>query len=324
MLLAVNKKLYSWILIAMIASSCNLESKKEIQIARADFDDEKIYSLFGKELLPPPTDQAVAKHKDSLLQVAERDFLLDSLNEDNIIWYGRRLAYLYKYVDAIKVYSDGLHHFPSSYRILRHRGHRYISARKFDLAISDLKNAAELVENQPLQIEKDGIPNIINKPLSNTHFNIWYHLGLAYYLKGDFQAAAKSYETCLQYALNDDLICAVVDWLYMTYRELNKESKAKKLLFLVHEDMTIIENASYYKRIRMYQGKLAPSALLTVSGEEQDKQLSMATQGFGLGNWYRLQGDDKKAVEIFNQVVEGESWSAFGYIAAEVMLTKNK
>lgn len=33
------------------------------------------------------------------------------------------------------------------------------------------------------EFEPDGIPNALNPPLTLPHRNIWYHLGLAYYLK---------------------------------------------------------------------------------------------------------------------------------------------
>ncbi len=312
------KNLLVCCLIAPVLVACDFVPKNKSE--EFDFNNLSVNSLLGQELLPPAMDLATKNKKDSLLDIAFNNFQQDSLSEDNIIWYGRRLAYLYKYVEAIEAYTKGLSNHQSSYRLLRHRGHRFISIRKFELAIEDLKKAAHLVQDQPLEVEPDGIPNRLNKPLSNTHFNIWYHLGLAYYLQGDFKAAAKSYETCLQYALNDDLLCAVVDWLYMTYRELGEVNQANKLLSLVHEEMKIIENDAYFKRIMMYQGKIKPEALLEVTPGNSDEALAVATQGFGLGNWYRLQGDEERATEIFSQVVKGESWSAFGFIAAEAML----
>ena len=74
----------------------------------------------------------------------------------------------------------------------RHRGHRYISQRKFDAAIADFNKAAELMQGAPIEMEPDGQPNKINKPLSTTQFNVWYHLGLAHYLKEEFDEAIKN------------------------------------------------------------------------------------------------------------------------------------
>jgi hypothetical protein len=50
--------------------------------------------------------------------------------------------------------------------------------------------------------------------------------------------------------------------------------------------------------------------------------LTVATQGYGVGNWYYVNGDRAKAKEIFEKVVSGPQWSAFGYIAAEADLQR--
>ena len=43
----------------------------------------------------------------------------------------------------------------------------------------------------------------------------------------------------------------------------------------------------------------------------------LATQGYGVANWYFVNGEVDKAKEILNKVLGGKYWSAFGYIAAE-------
>ena len=48
-----------------------------------------------------------------------------------------------------------------------------------------------------------------------------------------------------------------------------------------------------------------------------DVALSLATQGYGVANWYLYNGDSDKAKEILEKVLDGTSWAAFGYIAAE-------
>jgi hypothetical protein len=70
----------------------------------------------------------------------------------------------------------------------------------------------------------------------------------------------------------------------------------------------------------MYRGKLKPEDVLNVSDNEEDADLVVATQGYGVGNWYLVNGDTARANEIFEQVVEGKHFSAFGFIAAEVEL----
>jgi hypothetical protein len=88
--------------------------------------------------------------------------------------------------------------------------------------------------------------------------------------------------------------------------------------------MTIIENDSYYKRLQMYQGRLQPEDVLTVDPTAEDYDLSLATQGYGVGNWYFYNGDTTKAVEIFEKVVAGKSFASFGFIASEAELARLK
>jgi tetratricopeptide (TPR) repeat protein len=258
---------------------------------------------------------------DSNLQVAKKNFEAGP-SENNYIWLGRRTAYLSRYNEAIDIFTAGIEKYPDSYRLYRHRGHRYLSQRKFDAAIADLKMASELMQGAPIEIEPDGQPNKINKPLSSTQFNVWYHLGLAHYLKGEFDLAEKAYLECMKVSDNDDLITATVDWLYMTYRREGKPDEATKVLDKITDTMTIIENDSYFKRLNLYKGKLPVDSVLSVSNSNEDIELALATQGYGVGNWYLYQGDTSNAVAIFERVVGGKHFSAFGFIAAEADLAR--
>lgn len=83
-------------------------------------------------------------------ETAKKNFQANP-DEDNTIWLGRRTAYLGKYKEAIDIYTRGMEKFPKSYKLYRHRGHRYISTRQFKKAIADFKKAAELVNGQPLE-----------------------------------------------------------------------------------------------------------------------------------------------------------------------------
>jgi tetratricopeptide (TPR) repeat protein len=204
--------------------------------------------------------------------------------------------------------------------LYRHRGHRYISIRKFDKAIRDFQKAATLAEGRDIEIEPDGLPNKLNIPLSNLQFNIYYHWALAHYLKGAFEKAIPIYEKCMAYSDNDDLITATADWMYMTYRRLGQEEKAQQVLAKIHSDMKIIENDAYYKRLLMYKGEIKPSDLLDLENDDPDELLNLVTQGYGVGNWYFYNGEKGKALEIFRKIVGTDYWSAFGYIAAEADL----
>jgi tetratricopeptide (TPR) repeat protein len=277
-------------------------------------------SLDGRKLYPMKLSAATQAKYDDLLAKAEQDYEADPNDLNNIIWLGRRTAYLGLYKKAIKIFSKGLKKHPDSPELYRHRGHRYISIRQFDKAIRDFQKAATLAEGRDIEIEPDGLPNKLNIPLSNLQFNIYYHWALAHYLKGAFEKAIPIYEKCMAYSDNDDLITATADWMYMTYRRLGQEEKAQQVLAKIHSDMKIIENDAYYKRLLMYKGEIKPSDLLDLENDDPDELLNLVTQGYGVGNWYFYNGEKGKALEIFRKIVGTDYWSAFGYIAAEADL----
>jgi tetratricopeptide (TPR) repeat protein len=284
---------------------------------------QRVISLSGKEFPPPAFTEKQKARLDSNLQVALRNFEANA-SEENYIWLGRREAYLYNYWIAIEIFTEGIKKYPQSFRLYRHRGHRYITVREFDKAIADLNTAAELMRGAPMEIEPDGQPNKINKPLSNTQFNVWYHLGLAHYLKGEFDKAENAYLECMKVSDNDDLITATADWLYMTYRRMGKTEEAAALLESLNNEMNIIENDSYFRRIKLYKGLLPPDSVLNVNASNEDVDLALATQGYGVGNWYFYNNDTAKAIEIFERVAAGKHYAAFGFIAAEADLARLK
>jgi tetratricopeptide (TPR) repeat protein len=133
--------------------------------------------------------------------------------------------------------------------------------RCFDDAITDLEQAAKLVKGKPDEIEPDGLPNARNIPTSTLQSNIWYHLGLAYYLKGDFERALNAYREAEKVSKNPDMLVATTHWLYMTLRRLGRDKEASKTLAPIKNDFELIENGDYYKLIRVYKGQLDPANL---------------------------------------------------------------
>ncbi|MFH6604671.1 tetratricopeptide repeat protein [Maribacter algicola] len=267
----------------------------------------------GKEFsLPEPSPKMISQY-DS----AKKDYEKDEDNADNIIWYGRRTAYLGNYEDAINIFSEGIRKFPEDARFYRHRGHRYISIRKFDEAIADLETAAQLIAGTENAVEPDGIPNAKNIPVSTLHGNIWYHLGLAYYLKHDYEKAFDAYIKCRQSGELPDNIVSSTHWLYMIQRRLGNEEIANKMLDPIMNEMNVIENQSYHKLCKLYKGLISLDSLEnTVTGNPTGDAIA-----YGLSNWYFYNGEKAKAKEAMEALIESKAFTSFGYIAAESDLT---
>ncbi|MDJ0835999.1 MAG: tetratricopeptide repeat protein [Acidobacteriota bacterium] len=277
-------------------------------------------SLLGEPLYRP--ELSPARRADYTRKLADaRDHLAEHQDDPLAhIWVGRRLAYLGRYRDAVASYTRSLERFPDEARLYRHRGHRYITLRQFDKAVADLRRAAELTLGKPDRVEPDGMPNAAGIPTSTTQTNIYYHLGLAYYLQGKFEPALDAYKKCLDLSKNNDMMVATLDWMYMTLRRLKRDDEARRILEPVTADMKLLESFSYHRRLLMYKGEVNPEALLKPVDEEADPLLAFATQGYGVGNYYLSNGKSERAVDVFHKVLESGYWSAFGYIAAEADL----
>ncbi len=279
--------------------------------------DPETFSLFGEPLFTTPLRPEIMEEQSRLYDEALKNWERDPDDADNIIWLGRRTAYLGRFRESVAVYSMGIKKHPKDPRMYRHRGHRFISLRFFNQAINDLEKAAELIKGKPDEIEPDGIPNARGIPVSSLHFNIWYHLGLAYYLKAEFEKAIDAYEMCMKSSEIDDKVIATSHWYYMTMRRLGRKADADKILENINDDMDVIENHHYYNCLMMYKGENTPEELMTKARDMGD--LGLVTIGYGVANWYHY-NDDKKAVKILKEIVSVEGWAGFGFIAAEADL----
>jgi tetratricopeptide (TPR) repeat protein len=310
-------------LFVLLVSLAGCGAKQDPVSSEAVPSKPLVTSLLGKTFYEPEWTPTQKSKLDSNLNIALKNFETNP-SEENYIWYGRREGYYYHFDKAIQIFTEGIQEYPESYRLYRHRGHRYISMRKFNEAIADFEKAVELMNGKPIEVEPDGAPNKLNIPLSNTQFNVWYHLALAHYLKGDFAKAEEAYKQCMQASNNNDLFIATADWLYMTFRRQGKTKDAEELLNSVVENMPIIENDSYYNRLMLYKGVRKVDEVLNPDPQSEDFDLALATQGYGVGNWYLYQGDSSQAKEIFEKVVSGKHFSSFGFIAAEAELARWK
>ncbi|HKP76800.1 MAG TPA: tetratricopeptide repeat protein, partial [Longimicrobiaceae bacterium] len=237
---------------------------------------------------------------------------------EGILWYGRRAAALGHYREAISLFTEGIKKHPRDARFYRFRGHRWITVRRFDRAVVDLERAVRLTRGQPDQVEPDAAPGP-SGPLSTLQGNIWYHLGLAYYLRGEFGRAAGSFNAAMGLARNDDSRVAAGDWLYMSLRRQGRAAEAAAVLAQFGPNLRVVENQSYLRRIRFYQGQLPADSLLDPTGRSN---VDIATQSYGVGNWYLYNGRPSDAEGVFWRITSAENWAPFGYIAAEADLRR--
>jgi len=285
----------------------------------ADLGDPVMESALGKPFISREADE------EALAAINEADAALagDPGNIDLVVAAAQARAGLWQYNEAIEIFTRGMEVDPDDWRLYRHRGHRFVSTRRYDWAVEDLERAVEL------------------DPYG---FNSSYHLGLAYFLSGEFGEAADEYarclalatdeeaialaasggnpgdpRTCMEIAEDDESRVAVTEWLYRALRRAGRDDEATALLDTIGEGMEIEENISYYRDLLFYKGLVTADEIL--NPEEPDGN-SFATTGFGLANYYIVEGDTEAARELILRIVEGDPWNAFGFIAAETEMLR--
>jgi len=273
------------------------------------------------ERTAPPASPEARREMEARLAEARAAYRRNPRDADAAIWLGRRTAYLGRFREAVDIYTRGLRQHPRDARFLRHRGHRLITLRRFREAAADLSRAARLVRGQPDEVEPDGIPNERNTPTSTLQSNIWYHLGLAHYLLGDFPSALRAYRECLKVSRNPDMLVATSHWLYMTLRRAGRDREAARVLDRITPEMDIIENRDYHRLLMLYKGETTPEALLAET-ERAGSALGNTTVGYGVGNWHLYHGRRAGAAALFRRVTSSPQWTSFGYIAAEADLKR--
>ena len=273
--------------------------------------------------MPPELPAATRQTYEERLAEARRGYEHTPNDPDSIIWLGRRTAYLGRYQQAIAIFSEGIRKHPGDARMYRHRGHRYITVREFGRAIADLARADTLERGKADSVEPDGIPNARGIPTSTLQSNIRYHLGLAHYLLGHFEEAAGSYQRDVDAARatgNADMLVASSHWLYMALRRLGREREAEAVLAPVTAELPVIENGSYHRLLLMYKAQLAPDSLLAAGmGSVED-----VTLAYGVGNWHFYNGRKDAAMAIFRRILDSPQWAAFGFVAAEAEVARQR
>lgn len=239
-------------------------------------------------------------------------------NVDSIIWYGRRTGYTGAFQAAVDIYTNGLRLHPGEPHLLRHRGHRFISLRRYEWAIADLEQARAAVHGTPDEVEPDGQPNARGIPTSTLHSNIRYHLALAYYLTGQFRRALPIWEEDATIAANVDQRVAATYWWVLTLAQLKRLDEAKAILATIRPDWDVIENGSYHRALLWMKGDLTEAALLPAGASALERQ----TIGNGIGQWHFANGRVAEARAAWEKVVASGPSASFGMLGAEAGMAR--
>lgn len=279
--------------------------------------DYECRALDGRELRAiPPADPARRAVLEAELAAAAAAHAAAPESRDAAIWHARRLGYLSRFREAIAVLDEALRRHPGDPFLLRHRGHRWISLRRFDLAVADLAAAAAACRTVADETEPDGQPTPGRPPHSSLHYNVFYHLGLARFLRGEWGAAEDAWLRCLAVADDDESRVAVCHWLWSVRMRRGDVAGATAVVAGLVGDLDVVENVAYLNLCRLYAGRLDRATIEPRDGS------SGSALAFGLAHYDLVRGDAQAGRAALARLAADPGWSAFGVIAAEAELAR--
>ena len=296
----------------VIFTSCSKPKEQAVTVIEAE---PETYSFAGKPLFAKPVDSiALAKSDSAIAAIKSKS----ELTEEDYIEISRQLLAVNQFKKAVENFSEGIEKYPNSFKLLRHRGHRYLNLRQPDKAIADLNKAEELIRSQPETWEYDAT----GKPTATYQHQIWYHIGLYHYLKRNYGESAIAYEKSLAYTKEGNNIAGASDWLYNAYQRSGQKDKIAALLKPFTLDFNI-ENKDYpyFRRLILFNGVIKPEELVDASKPIDQMPLLEVTKLYGLANWYAYNNNKEKANELYKKVIESKEWPGFAVACAELDVT---
>lgn len=295
--------------LAIICFSCTTKTQQS-ELPKIGPEPDAI-SFLGTPLFSKPADSVALIKSDSVIALVENKA---ELTEDDYVTIGAQLVSTNRFKAAIDNYTQGLTKFPQSFKLYRHRGHRYLNLRQMDNGIADLNKAEELIRSQPEVWEYDAA----GKPTATYQHQIWYHIGLYYFLNKEYDKSASAYEKSYAACKEGKNKAGAGDWLYNAYQRSGQKDKIEALLKAFTLDFQIEDKEyPYYRRLLLYKGLIKPEELVDANKPIADMSLIEATKLYGLANWYAYQGDAAKAQELYKKVVGSANWQGFAVAAAE-------
>ncbi len=237
-----------------------------------------------------------------------------SLTEADYIALGGMYIAANRFRDSIDLYTRGLQAHPNSFKLRRHRGHRYINLRELDRAIVDLREAVELMGTDNSDVLEY---NAAGEATATYEHWVWYHIGLYHYLNEEWDEAAAAYQKCFDTSITNPNRVGATDWLYNALRKGGRHDDAESAIAAIPADMDTNREHPYFKRVMVYKGELAPEDVIDVNKAIEDWNGFDITAGYGIANWYAFNGDATTSEKIHRSILETPFWNAWAYVVTD-------
>lgn len=237
-----------------------------------------------------------------------------ALTEDEYIALGRLYIAANRFRDTVDLYTRGLEEHPGSFKLRRHRGHRYINLRELDKAIVDLREAVDLIGTDHVDVLEY---NASGEPTATYEHWVWYHIGLYNYLNENWSEAAAAYQKCVDTATANGVLVGATDWLYNAYMKGGMPEQASAALERIPPDLDTNRDHPYFKRVMLYKGVLQPEEIIDIEKPGSEWNGFDITAGYGVGNWFGFNGDSATADSIHQKILETPFWNAWAYVVTD-------
>ena len=313
-----------WICLAALAqqppppSSLQMAPIEKLNIPKSEegvvnADQPQAASLSGNALFG-------LKDSDKRISTAQEALNKAPNDADLRLNLGRLQDSLLRFSESIDTYTEGVEKFPKDYRFLRLRGQRYLSVRKFELGLADLKKAAKMVP---------------------TSFDAAYYLGLAYYFTGDHAQAAAEFWRCEeqmkrplkeQTNLMGGRSCEGLRdeengriplqyWRYLALRRAGLQAEAKKYLDeQVNPLLTITVTKPFYEALLFFKGVKEINEMMAGANEGSRDFL---TRSSGVATFLFTEGERAQACALWARNAMDQNWDHLGVINAESEYWRN-
>lgn len=202
------------------------------------------------------------------------------------------------YYEASEIFSEILMLDPFNSTVLCHRGHVYIGIQAYKQAAADFEMALRI---------------------NPTDWDSLYHIGLCYYLLGDYETAGEYYARCYAVSKTEEDLTAVADWYWLTLMHLDRVSEAQLILDRVQPDWMYGENEIYYTRLMVYKGLKTPDQVLEYARTQGNHEFCTYAYGIAYYMW-KVQGRKEQACRLIEEIAsrtDGCQWGSFALKAAQ-------
>jgi tetratricopeptide (TPR) repeat protein len=240
---------------------------------------------------------------------AQKSLAADPKNADLLLKLAQAQVSVWQDREAVETLTRALAVSPENADLYTERGHRELPLREFKRALADLDRAVAL---NPKKMDA------------------YYHLGLAHYFLGEFGPAAAAFRHAVELAPNTDERINSSNWLYASLRRAGQTRPAAAALEQITPEMkNDAPHTEFYLRLlRVFQGSMTEDQALPpeppANSPDTEAELRFDTVAYGVGNWHLYNQQTAKAQEYFRRIVKGRVWITWGFVGAEVELSRLK